>query len=333
MSEPAASPVHSPTAVIAGASGFIGRSLIGPLEEWGYRVRTIGHGSSADTGWDDPDGIRVTVDGADLLINLAGRSVGCRYTDRNRQEIWDSRILTTRALHDAVSSASAPPRLWINASTATIYRHAIDRPQTESTGDIGEGFSVDVATGWEEEFFRGELSRTRRVAARMAIVLGDGSALSMLATAARFGAGGRQLEGRWFGHRRYRGIGPHASGPTVWRGHEPTHGRQRFSWIHIDDLVAAIRFIDTHPEISGPVNLSSPGVSDNAALMAALRSAVRMPIGIPAPRWLLETGMAVLRQESELVLKSRWVLPERLEAAGFDFRWTDVSAAVRSLLR
>ncbi|GAA3851720.1 TIGR01777 family oxidoreductase [Brevibacterium ammoniilyticum] len=333
MSDSSKPLVHSPLAVIAGASGFIGRSLIGPLEEWGYRVRTIGRGASADTGWDDPKSIKAAIDGADLLINLAGRSVGCRYTDRNRQEIWDSRILTTRALHDAVSAASAPPRLWINASTATIYRHATDRPQTESTGEIGEGFSVDVATGWEREFFRGELPRTRRVAARMAIVLGDGAALNMLAMAARFGAGGPQLEGRWFGHRRYRGIGPTPTGPTVWHGHAPAHGRQRFSWIHIDDLVRAVRFIDTHPEITGPVNLSNPGVSDNATLMAALRRAVRMPIGIPAPRWLLETGMLVLRQESELVLKSRWVLPERLEAAGFDFRWTDVRAAVKSLLR
>ncbi|MFC9443972.1 MULTISPECIES: epimerase [Brevibacterium] len=333
MIDPAEPLAHPPIAVIAGASGFVGRSLLGPLEEWGYRVRTIRRGASADTTWEDPAGIAAAVDGADLLINLAGRSVGCRYNDHNRNEIWNSRILTTRALHNAVTAASAPPRLWINASTATIYRHATDRPQTESTGEIGAGFSVDVATGWEAELFRGDLPRTRRVAARMAIVLGDGAALTMLATAARFGAGGPQLEGRWFGHRRYRGIGPTPSGPTVWRGHEPTHGHQRFSWIHIEDLIAAIRFIDAHPELSGPINLASPGVSDNTALMAALRRAVRMPIGIPAPRWLLESGMLVLQQESELVLKSRWVLPEKLEAAGFDFRWTDVGAAVKSLLR
>ncbi|WP_193096324.1 epimerase [Brevibacterium sp. FME17] len=325
----------APIAVIAGASGFIGRSLMTPLNSWGYQVRTIGQAASSGThvSWDDPEKIAALIDGADLLINFAGRSVGCRYNDRNRQGIWDSRVMTTQVLNDAVRTASAPPRLWINSSTATIYRHAMDQPQTEDDGDIGEGFSVDVAKGWEREFFQGELPRTRRVAIRMAIVLGDGAALNMLATAARFGAGGPQLEGRWFGHTRYRGIGPDASGPKVWHRHPLSHGRQRFSWVHIDDVVRAIRFIDEHEQLTGPINVSSPGVSDNTTLMASLRRAVRMPLGIPAFRWLLEIGMLVLRQESELVLKSRWVLPKRLEQAGFDFTWTDIRAATKSLLR
>ena len=323
-----------PVAVVAGASGFIGRELLNALSTWGYTTRTIGRSpASADATWDRPDLIAELIDGADLLINLAGRSVGCRYTDANRQVIWDSRVDTTRTLNAAVGAASAPPRLWINSSTATIYRHAMDRPQTEDDGDIGEGFSVDIAKAWEKEFFSGSLPATRRVALRMAIVLGDGAALNMLATAARFGAGGAQHEGRWFPHRRYRGIGPEASGPTVWRGHPPTHGRQRFSWVHIEDVLRAIRFIDEHEELSGPINVSNPQVSDNHSLMKALRKAVRMPIGVPAPRWLLETGMIVLRQESELVLKSRWVLPSRLEAAGFDFKWTDIEAATKQLLR
>ena len=323
-----------PVAVVAGASGFIGGELLNALSTWGYTTRTIGRSpASADATWDRPDLIAELIDGADLLINLAGRSVGCRYTDANRQVIWDSRVDTTRTLNAAVGAASAPPRLWINSSTATIYRHAMDRPQTEDDGDIGEGFSVDIAKAWEKEFFSGSLPATRRVALRMAIVLGDGAALNMLATAARFGAGGAQHEGRWFPHRRYRGIGPAASGPTIWRGHPPTHGRQRFSWVHIEDVLRAIRFIDEHEELSGRINASNPQVSDNHSLMKALRKAVRMPIGVPAPRWLLETGMIVLRQESELVLKSRWVLPSRLEAAGFDFKWTDIEAATKQLLR
>lgn len=323
-----------PVAVVAGASGFIGGELLNALSTWGYTTRTIGRSpASADATWDRPDLIAELIDGADLLIDLAGRSVGCRYTDANRQVIWDSRVDTTRTLNAAVGAASAPPRLWINSSTATIYRHAMDRPQTEDDGDIGEGFSVDIAKAWEKEFFSGSLPATRRVALRMAIVLGDGAALNMLATAARFGAGGAQHEGRWFPHRRYRGIGPEASGPTIWRGHPPTHGRQRFSWVHIEDVLRAIRFIDEHEELSGPINVSNPQVSDNHSLMKALRKAVRMPIGVPAPRWLLETGMIVLRQESELVLKSRWVLPSRLEAAGFDFKWTDIEAATKQLLR
>lgn len=342
-----------PIAVVAGASGFIGQSLLDPLQRWGYRVRTIGRAPTKRTptnpaaitraastsaeeldhvSWDDLDGIAASIDGADLLINFAGRSVGCRYNDKNRQEIWDSRIHTTATLNRAVATASAPPRLWINASTATIYRHSMDRPQTEADGDIGEGFSVDVAKGWEKAFFAGELPNTRRVAMRMAIVLGDGAALNMLAAAARFGAGGPQFEGRWFGHKRYRGIGPNASGPTIWKGDELSHGLQRFSWVHIDDVVRAIRFIDEHDAVAGPVNVSSPGVSDNSELMSSLRNAVHMPIGIGAPRWLLEVGMTVLRQESELVLKSRWVIPEALETAGFDFEWTELPSAVADLL-
>jgi NAD dependent epimerase/dehydratase family enzyme len=332
--QPSVPRLHAPIAVVAGASGFIGRNLLDALRGWGYETRTIGRApGDNDASWDDPTRIAELIDGSDLLVNFAGRSVGCRYTDRNRQEIWDSRIHTTRMLTDAVRAASAPPRLWLNSATATIYRHAMDRPQSESDGDLGEGFSVDVARGWEDEFFAAALPQTRRAALRMAIVLGDGAALNMLATAARLGVGGPQFEGRWFPHQRYRGIGPRSSGPGVWTGHPATHGRQRFSWVHIDDVIRAIRFIDTHSGLTGPINISSPGVTDNARLMAALRRAVRMPVGIPAPRWLLEIGMTVLRQESELVLKSRWVIPETLTAAGFDFRWTDIEAATKSLLR
>lgn len=318
-------------AVLAGSSGFIGQSLIEPLTDRGYTVRTIGR-RDADADWADRTAVNRLVDGADLLINLAGRSVGCRYTDRNRNQIWSSPIRTTGKLLEAVTRADHPPRLWLNASTATIYRHATDRPQTEADGELGEGFSVDVARGWEREFFTGSLPRTRRVALRMAIVLGDSPALQMLTTAARFGVGGPQLEGRWFAHRRYRGIGPEPSGPLLWKGHPPTHGQQRFSWIHIRDVVRAIGFIDDHEDLTGPVNLAAPVASTNAELMACLRRSVGARFGVPTPRWLLEPGMFVLRQESELVLKSRWVRPERLNAAGFGFEFDRLPAAVSDLL-
>jgi len=167
----------------------------------------------------------------------------------------------------------------------------------------------------------------------MAIVLGDGPALNKLRTAALLGLGGPQEDGWWFPHRRYRGIGPHASGPTVWRRHDDTHhGDQRFSWIHLDDLLAAVAFLDEHDEISGPVNVAAPGTSTNRALMAALRGTGRVPFGLPAPRWLLELGMLVLRQESELVLKSRWAVPARLLDAGFTFRWPELEGAVTDLV-
>ncbi|WP_197429667.1 epimerase [Auraticoccus cholistanensis] len=318
-------------AVVAGASGFVGTHLVQDLARRGYDVTRVGRRArpgrpGPDASWDEEAAVARLVDGADLLVNLAGRSVGCRYTDARREEILRSRTETTAALHRAVSAAERPPRLWLNASTGTIYRHAVDRPQTESSGELGSGFSVDVAREWERTFFAGELPATRRVALRMAIVLGDGPAVAMLARAARLGLGGPQLDGWWFGHRRYRGTGSSPTAPAA-TGHR-TRGHQRFSWIHVEDLLAAIRFLDEHPELEGPVNLAVPEAGTNRDLMAALRRAVGAPVGLPAPRWLLEPGMWVLRQESELVLKSRWVAPEKLTAAGFTFRWTDLDAAV-----
>jgi NAD dependent epimerase/dehydratase family enzyme len=322
--------VTAPRAVLAGASGFIGTRLAADLTAQGYQVALVGR-RGPDGRWGDEKSLAALVDGSDLLINLAGRSVGCRYHDRNRNEIYRSRIDTTVALHRAVTVAAQPPRLWMNASTATIYRHATDRPQTEDDGEIGEGFSVDVARNWERVFFADQLPTTRRVALRMAIVLGDGPALNKLAMAARVGLGGPQLDGWWFPHRRYRGIGPDPSGPTVWHRHD-TRGDQKFSWIHIDDLLAALRHLDGHDEIAGPVNLAAPGTSTNRDLMAALRRAVGARVGLPAPRWLLEPGMVVLRQESELVLKSRWAVPARLVETGFAFSWPELAPAVADLV-
>jgi NAD dependent epimerase/dehydratase family enzyme len=319
-------------AVLAGASGFLGPRLADDLRTRGYDVVVVGR-RGPDVRWDDRTALDAAVDGADLVVNLAGRSVGCRYRDAHREEIYASRVGTTRALGEAVRRAEHPPRLWLNASTATIYRHAMDRPQTEDDGELGEGFSVDVARDWERAFFADELPATRRVALRMAIVLGDGPALNTLLAAARFGMGGPQQDGWWFPHRRYRGIGPDASGPALWHRHDDTHGGdQRFSWIHVDDLLAAVRFLDEHEELDGPVNLAAPGTSTNRALMAALRRAARAPFGLPAPRWFLEIGMLVLRQESELVLKSRWAIPRRLLDAGFTFRWPDLDDAVTDLV-
>jgi NAD dependent epimerase/dehydratase family enzyme len=218
----------------------------------------------------------------------------------------------------------------MNASTATIYRHAMDRPQSESAGETGTGFSVDVARAWEREFFAGDLPGTRRVALRMAIVLGDGPATNLLFRLARLGVGGPQLDGWWFPHRRYRGIGPDPSGDGRAPRHD-TRGRQRFSWIHLDDVVGAVRFLRDRDDLDGPVNLAAPGPRDNRTLMAILRRIVRAPIGLPAWRFMLEPAMWVLRTEPELVLKSRWVVPERLQAAGFTFAWPELEPALRDV--
>lgn len=315
-------------AVIAGASGFLGRALTRSLTDQGYRVHTIGR--RGDAVWGDAAGIGRLLDGADILVNLAGRSVNCRYTDAHRDDILRSRVETTRELREAVSAVADPPRVWLNASTATIYRHSLDRPNTERHGELGTGFSVDVATEWEREFFAHELPGTRRVALRMAIVLGDGPATRTLLRLARLGLGGPQLDGWWFPHRRYRGTG---SAPTG-DGRPPTRrtrGRQMFSWVHLDDVLAAVDVLIARDDISGPVNIAAPHPVDNRTLMRTLRRTVGMPVGLPAWRWMLEPAMWVLRTEPELVLKSRWVLPERLTEAGFVFSHPDLDEALATI--
>lgn len=322
--------------VIGGSSGFIGRHLVAGYRARGREVVTISR-SAADLTWDDTDGIAAAVDGAGLVIGLAGKSVGCRYTAKNREEIFTSRLATTTALSDAIAAAQNPPPLWINASTATIYRHADDRPMTESGGEIGEGFSVDVARAWERALFAADLPATRRVALRTAIVLGrdtsettggsgTGSrngALGPLINLARIGLGGAQYDGRW----------PATPGRKR-AGTAHTYGtpgaRQRFSWIHLDDVAGIIDFLEDHPELDGPINAAAPNPSDNRGFMAALRRACGMPVGLPVARWMLEIGAIAMRTETELVLKSRWVLPERLLAAGYAFAYPDLEPAVRS---
>jgi len=292
--------------VIAGASGFIGQYLIRRFREEGESVVTVGR-SGSDIAWGDTAALEAALDGADVLINLAGKSVNARYTHKNRAAIFSSRLLTTGELGRAVESVANPPALWFNSSTATIYRHADDRPMTDEDGQIGNGFSVNVATAWEREFFSHHRDGVRQVALRMAIVLGDGSALKLLLALARVGLGGPQRGGKTHG------------------------GRQMFSWVHIDDVYRAIRFIQADVGIDGPVNVTAPGPVQNVELMATLRRAVGARFGLPLYRWMLEIGSVALQTETELLLKSRWVVPTRLLAEGFVFDFPELDGAVRDI--
>ena len=322
---------HPRRAVIGGGSGYLGTALARALRVDGYEVRVIGR-SGADARWDDPAGILRLVDGADLVIGLAGRRIDCRYTDRNRDEILRSRVRTTQALHRAVATAAAPPAVWMNGSSATAYRYSLVSPRTEADPLDEKGFSPDVTREWEAALFAGDTPGTRRIALRTSLVLGRGApVMDMLLRLARLGLGGPQYDGWWFPHRRYRGIGAHPTEPDR-PDHEHSRGRQRLSWMHEQDFVQAVRFLRDHDEIAGPVNMASPAAVTNVELMRTLRRAVRAPFGLPAPRFVLEPGMAVLRTESELVLKSRWVLPQVLEDAGYVFRFPELPAAVQAIV-
>ncbi|MDF2723607.1 MAG: NAD-dependent epimerase [Paenibacillus sp.] len=290
--------------VLAGGTGFIGTYLQQQLADRGYDVAMISR-KSGHIAWDSSGEIVEAMENADMLINLAGRSVNCRYNEANKRQIIESRTETTQRLGDALLQCKNPPRLWINSSTATIYRHAEDRPMTEAGGDIGKGFSVEVAKQWEQAFFAYSLPNTRQVALRIAIVLGeDGGVMTPYQNLVRFGLGGVQGS-----------------------------GKQMFSWIHIDDLLGIILFLQDHPELSGVFNCSAPHPVANHELMRSLRQAMHVNFGLPAAKWMLEIGAIFMRTETELILKSRWVIPERLLQAGYTFQYDTLDKALRQIVK
>jgi uncharacterized protein len=289
--------------VIAGGTGFIGQHLKTRFEKKGYDVLIISR-AAGNISWTDLPGMIHALENAELVINLAGKSVDCRYNAINKAEILRSRTETTRILGEAIQQTKNPPALWINASTATIYRHAEDRPMTEDGGEIGKGFSVDVATRWEKEFFSFQLERTRQVALRMAIVLGkNGGVIKPFLNLVRFGLGGRQ-----------------------------GNGRQMFSWIHIADVFNMMLFVMEHKELSGVYNCSAPNPVTNETLMKTFREKTHTKIGLPSPAWLLTIGAVLIKTETELILKSRWVIPEKLLRAGYAFKYPTLDGALENIL-
>jgi uncharacterized protein len=290
--------------VIAGGTGFVGKFLTKEFIARGYEVKIISR-QTGHINWDDSPAIITALENTAILINLAGKSVDCRYNEKNKKEIYDSRINTTKILGDAIAQCKAPPELWINSSTATIYRHADDRPMTESTGEIGTGFSVNVATNWEKAFFDFLLPHTRQIALRMAIVLGaKGGVVYPIKKLVRFGLGGKQGT-----------------------------GSQIFSWIHIEDLFGIVNFLYQSKELSGVFNTSSPNPVSNNNLMQLFRKHMKKTIGLPAPGWLLKIGAMIIKTETELVLKSRWVIPERLLVSGYVFKFSTLDEALQNILK
>ncbi|SER35033.1 hypothetical protein SAMN04487944_103133 [Gracilibacillus ureilyticus] len=288
--------------VLAGGSGFIGTYIKNKLEELDYEVHMISRRKPAIT-WNDQERMVKALENAEMVINLAGKSVNCRYNENNKREIITSRVGTTRLLGDAIKLCSNPPKLWINSSTATIYRHADDRPMTEENGEYGNGFSVEVAKKWERSFFSFAFENTRQVALRISIVLGpDGGVLIPYKNLVKLGLGGIQGD-----------------------------GQQMFSWIHIEDLFQIIMFLKDRTDLEGVFNCSSPNPIQNYVFMNALRQQLNRPYGLPAPRPVLELGAAFIRTETELILKSRWVIPERLLKAGYEFHFPTIKGALANI--
>ena len=299
-----------PLLVIAGG-GFLSRETSRRFAVAGWTVRVLTRdptGTAPEAEAVPWDGLthgpwKAVLTGADALINFCGRSVNCRYHGANRRAILESRLSTTRLLGEAVRASPRPPPVWLNAASATIYRHAEDRPMDEATGEIGHGFSVDVCQAWEEAATRDLDPRVRQVLLRTSMVLGhgDNSVYPVLARLARFGLGGT--------------LG---------------NGNQFVSWIHVDDFCRALAFLIRHP-LEGPVNVTAPEPVTNRELMRTLRESLDRRFGLPANRQMLEIGAFLLRTETELTLKSRRVDPRRLREAGFSWRYPRIGDALRAL--
>jgi uncharacterized protein (TIGR01777 family) len=307
--------------IIPGGSGQVGTVLARAFQKGGHDVSVLSRTPASKpwrtVAWDGETlGEWVAeFEGADAIVNLAGQSVNCRYNDHNRRIIKDSRVKSTRIVGDAIAQAWKPPRVWLQASTATIYAHRFDAPNDESTGIIDGSepnapdtwrFSIDVATSWERALNESPTPNTRKALLRSAIVMNPdpGSPFSTLLQLVKCGLGG-------------------AAGD----------GRQYMSWIHDRDFANAVLWLIDHEELEGPVNLAAPNPLTNSEFMRVLRSAWGMPFGLPATEWMLELGAFVLQSETELILKSRRVIPAKLLQSGFTFQFPAWADAARELCK
>jgi len=302
--------------ILAGGNGCLGKLLTGDLLKRGYEVvlltrRPVGGIAGAkEIGWDgkNPGPWMEALEGSQVLINLAGRSVDCRYNAANRRAIIASRMDSTRILGTAVQKCRRPPAVWLNSSTATIYKHSFNRPMDES-GEIGatpeakDAFSITVAQAWEAALTERDTPGTRKVALRTAMVLSrNGGVFPVLRRLVRLGLGGSMAG-----------------------------GRQYVSWIYEMDFCEAIAWLISRDDMSGPVNVTAPNPLPNREMMRALRVACGAPVGLRASAWMLEAGAWLLRTETELIIKSRRVVPGRLLASGFKFRFGQIQDAFHEL--
>ena len=307
--------------VIPGGGGHLGRLVARDLLASGHEVVVLSRRAGEPAigrvvlwdgcslgPWADE------LEGAELVLNLAGRSVNCRYSAANLKAMMDSRVESTRAVGRAISRAADPPKVWMQMSTATIYAHRFDAPNDEATGIIGGNepdvpsyweYSIRIARNWEAEQDHAATPSTRKVALRTSLVMSaePGGALDVLLMLTDVGLGGP------------------AAG-----------GSQYVSWIHEHDFLQAIKFLLDRPDLNGAVNVCAPNPIPQREFMAALRQARGVRVGLPATRWMLKAGAWALRTDTELILKSRRVVPRRLLDAGFTFAFPTWAAAAEDLL-
>jgi uncharacterized protein (TIGR01777 family) len=298
--------------IIAAGTGFLGQVLVSHFKNKFREIVILTRGklqtidgikyvnwnARTFTGWESE------LEDATVLINLAGKSVDCRYTKENKRAILLSRIESTKVLNKAVLNCVNPPKHWLNSSTSTIYRFSLDKEMDEVNGEIGNDFSMNVAQSWEKAFFKIETPNTLKTALRTSIVLGkNGGAFIPLKTLAKIGLGGKQGKGNQF-----------------------------ISWIHEDDFANAVEFV-LQKEITGVINIVSPKPIRNTDFMEKLRKAVGFPFGIPINETLLRFGAKIINTESELVLKSRNVIPKRILENGFKFKYENVEDTFKNLLK
>jgi len=303
--------------ILAGGSGFCGHLLTKTLSADGCEVIVLTRSpratavSARQVLWDAKNMGDWTreLEGAQAVINLCGRSVNCRYTEANRRLILDSRVLSTRVLGEAISRCAEPPPVWLNASTATIYKHSFDREMDESgeiagDKDARDEFSVEVAQAWEGALNQAQTPVTRKIAMRLAMVFSpaERTVFRVLRRLACLGLGGCMAGGRQF-----------------------------VSWIHEEDFCRAVAWLLNHENLSGPFNLAAPNPVANREMMETLRRVVGAPFGLPAARWMLEVGAFFLRTETELMIKSRRVVPGKLLGSGFHFNFPRLEEAMLNI--
>jgi uncharacterized protein len=304
--------------ILAGGSGFLGDTLAKYFLERQHEIivltRSPGarHDGVREIAWDAKSLGDWTnfVDGAEVVINLAGKSVDCRYNDANRKAIIASRVESTRVLGEAVAQCKQPPRVWLNSSSATIYKHTFDKPmdeagETGATPEANDEFSIEVISQWERALNEALTPATRKVVLRTTLVFGrDGGVIPVLRRLARFGLGGKMGS-----------------------------GRQYVSWIHEEDFCRAVEWLIAKDDISGLVNFAAPNPLPNRETMRLICETCGAPFGLPATKWMLEVGAILLRTETELILKSRRVMPGRLIASGFKFKFPELRPALEDLCR